>query len=29
MGIRRSLAQARKGQGRLVDEVFDDLERES
>jgi prevent-host-death family protein len=27
--IRRGLAQARKGQGRPVDEVFDDLERES
>ena len=28
-GIRRGLAQAKKGQGRPVDEVFDDLERES
>jgi prevent-host-death family protein len=28
-GIRRGLAQARKGQGRPVDEVFDDLARES
>ena len=27
--IRRGLAQAKKGQGRPVDEVFDDLERES
>jgi len=26
-GIRRGLAQARKGMGRPVDEVFDDLER--
>jgi len=26
--IRRGLAQAKKGQGRPVDEVFDDLERE-
>ena len=28
-GIRRGLAQAKKGMGRPVDEVFDDLERES
>jgi prevent-host-death family protein len=28
-GIRRGLAQARKGLGRSVDEVFDDLDRES
>jgi prevent-host-death family protein len=28
-GIRRGLAQAKKGQGRPVDEVFDDLERQS
>jgi len=28
-GIRRGLAEARKGLGRPVDEVFDDLERES
>ena len=28
-GIRRGLAQARKGQGRPVDEVFNELERES
>ena len=28
-GIRRGLAQAKKGLGRPVDEVFDDLERES
>jgi len=27
-GIRRGLAQAKKGQGRPVDEVFDDLEQE-
>lgn len=27
--IRRGLAQAKKGMGRPVDEVFDDLERES
>ena len=27
-GIRRGLAQAKKGMGRPVDEVFDDLERE-
>lgn len=27
-GIRRGLAQAKKGQGRKVDEVFDALERE-
>jgi prevent-host-death family protein len=27
--IRRGLAQARKGMGRSVDEVFDDLEREA
>jgi prevent-host-death family protein len=27
-GIRRGLTQAKKGQGRPVDEVFDDLERE-
>lgn len=27
-GIRRGLAQARKGAGRLADEVFDELERE-
>lgn len=27
-GIRRGLAQAKKGMGRSVDEVFDDLERE-
>jgi prevent-host-death family protein len=27
-GIRRGLAQARKGAGRPVDEVFDELERE-
>jgi len=28
-GIRRGLAQAKKGQGRSVDEVFDDLERDA
>jgi len=28
-GIRRGLAQAKKGLGRPVDEVFDELERES
>lgn len=28
-GIRRGLAQAKKGRGRPVDEVFDDLESES
>jgi prevent-host-death family protein len=28
VGIRRGLAQAKKGMGRSVDEVFDDLERE-
>ena len=28
-GIRRGLVQARKGQGRPVDEVFNELERES
>jgi len=28
-GIRRGLAQAKKGLGRSVDEVFDDLEREA
>lgn len=28
-GIRRGLAQAKKGMGRSVDEVFDDLEREA
>ncbi len=28
-GIRRSLAEAKKGLGRTVDEVFDDLEREA
>ena len=27
-GIRRGLVQARKGQGRAVDDVFDDLERD-
>lgn len=29
VGIRRGLAQAKKGMGRPVDEVFDDLEREA
>ena len=29
VGIRRGLAQAKKGMGRSVDEVFDDLEREA
>lgn len=28
-GVRRGLAQAERGQGRSVDEVFDELERES
>lgn len=28
VGIRRGLGQARKGEGRSVDEIFDELERE-